>query len=151
MTSDDDKDLSAADALASAASGREAIVRRLSIPWPWDASTALLLGVYMALVAYLSAPWTGVVIALWVVVQTAVNRERVRRTGVVSPGKGRRGFDWIALLMYVAAVPLFVLGIALRSHWNIAPAVAAFVAATLAFLGARRLQRRAIDRALNQS
>ncbi len=151
MESNENEELSAADALASTAAGREAVARRMTVSWVWDACASASLGIYMALVSYVSGAWTAVVVALWVVAFTAINRERERRSGVVAAGRTRRTFDPVQVMVFVVALLLFVLGIAVGNHWAGAPVVTAILATVVMFVGARRIRRRALARIQNPS
>lgn len=149
MENDESPELSPTDALASTHAGREAIARRMSLPWQWDAGEALSIGIFMALIAYARPPWTTIVISGWVIVFVFMVEARRRRTGIVTEGKKRHTFDPRQLLVFVATMTLFVAGLVAGARWwEGTPIVTAAAATGVIFGGYRWINRRAVARLL---
>ena len=147
MESDENEELSAADALARASSGRESIARRVAVPWAWDASMAASIGLFMGLIAYVSNPWTAIVIAFWVIAFARLTQLRERRTGVVADGSTRRTFDMLHVWGGLAALAVFAAGLVVGARWwEPAPVIAAVLATAIVFGALRWVNRRAIAR-----
>ncbi len=138
MESDDDRDLSPEEALASAAVGRDAVARRMYGSWPWDACMAASFGIYMALLSYLSGALAGAVIPAWVVAFKSLRRARQRSTGIVSVGNTRRTLAPFQLVGFGVVLALFPTGIALRHWWPLAPVATSLLASAIIYVGSRR-------------
>ncbi|WP_291378466.1 hypothetical protein [Demequina sp.] len=149
MENDETSELSPADALASTRAGREAIARRIRVPWQWDAGEAVSIGIFMALIAYTSPPWTTMVISGWAIVFLGMVEARRRRTGIVAGGNTRRTFDPLHLVVLVVTLGVFTLGmIAGARWWDGIPVVTAVIAAGVILGGYRWINRRAVARVL---
>lgn len=139
------EELSAAEALASTKTGREAIVRRVATPWAWDAAMAVGVCLFACLIVAFPNPGVflaipGALAAMW------VERARQRRVGVVADGSTKRTFDPVQLWTVGAAVGISWAGLAARTRWDSAPFVAIVIAAAVMFVGLRWVNRRAISR-----
>lgn len=149
MENQENPELSPADALATTRSGREAIARRISVPWQWDAGAAASIGIFMALIAYVSPPWTTIVIAGWTVVYLGMVNTRRRRSGIVAGGNTRRTFDPLHLVVLVVTLGVFTLGMLAGARWwEGIPIVTAALAAGAVLGGYRWINRRAVARVL---
>lgn len=147
MENDEKPELTPADALASTRAGREAIARRISLPWQWDAAEAASLGLFMAAVAYARPPWTTIAIAGWFIAFLCLAEARRRRTGIASAGKTRHRFDPVHVVIFVVAMALFTLGMIAGARWWAGfPLVTAALAAGVILWGYRWINRRTIAR-----
>jgi hypothetical protein len=144
---DEAEELSPAEALANTKAAREALVRRVKVPWAWDASMAVGGGAFVGLV--IRWPQLGSLGAAFYLTFWWLSSVRQRRVGVVSEGKTRRTFDPLQVWMILAVVATFVTGLAVRTRWAATPIVAAVVFAAIVFLGSRWINRRAMARIRN--
>jgi hypothetical protein len=149
MENDENRELSPEDALASAAAGRDAVSRRVYGSWVWDACMAVSLGIYMALLSYVSDVWAGVVIPAWVIAFLALRRARERSTGIVSVGNTRRTLDPFQFVGFGLILVLFPIGISLGNRWIGAPVVTSLLATAIVYVGSRHAGRRAASRMHN--
>lgn len=83
-------ELSPAEALASTEAAREALVRRVDVPWAWDAFTAVGTGLFMWLMVEPPYPWLFLVLAPWPIASVWMRQARQNRVGVALDGVKRR-------------------------------------------------------------
>jgi hypothetical protein len=147
---DEAEELSPAEALASTKVAREALARRVAVPWTWDAFMATSIGV----VLWLSPDFPT--IAPFVVVPCAfvmlwIKRARQWHIGVVSDGRTSRTLDPLHWWVPLVALAVGVTGIWNYDIWAPAAPVAAVLAAAIVYLGFRWINRRAMARIRNAS
>lgn len=143
-SSSEREDLSPAEALASTQAGREAIVRRITTPWSWDAAVAVGAGAFGCLIVafpypagvFLAIP--GALAAMW------VERTRQRRVGVVADGSTSRTFDPVRVWAVGVAVAVCWAGLAASTRWEPAAFIGVVAAAAVMFAGLRWVNRRAV-------
>ncbi len=84
------EDLSPAEALAGTQAAREALVRRVKVPWAWDAFAAAATGLLTWL--FLQPPFTWLVLVpfAWLIVISWMSQARLNRRGVAFDGLRRR-------------------------------------------------------------
>ena len=87
---DEAEDLSPAEALAGTQAAREALVRRVNVPWTWDAFAAAATGLLMWL--FLQPPFTWLVLVpfAWLFFYFWMRQARLNRRGVAFDGLRRR-------------------------------------------------------------
>jgi|GEM_PF-1596163 len=84
------EDLSPAEALEGTQAAREALVRRVNVPWTWDAFAAAGTGLLLWL--FLQPPFTWFVLVpfAWLIVLFWMGQARLNRRGVDFDGLRRR-------------------------------------------------------------
>src|SRR5664279_2405328 len=90
---DEAEELSPADALASTKAAREAVARRVAVPWAWHAFPAVGMGVWTVLIFEPLYWWAYFLLAPWPLALIFMNRERWRRVGVEAGGPTGRTSD----------------------------------------------------------
>jgi hypothetical protein len=137
------EDLSPAEALASTSAARDILVRRVGVPWEWDAFSAAGTGLFMWLVMEPPYPWFILALAPWPIANVLIRQARQNRLGVAFDGLKRRTAgrqQW-----WILGVVLAVWGTAgvLDLVWGqtrVIP-VAAGICAVLLFAFLRRFNR----------
>jgi hypothetical protein len=141
------EDLSPAEALASTKVAREALARRVAVPWPVDALLAVGNGLFLWMVMEPPFPWMLFVIALWPLGSLWVRRAVQRRAGVESEGLKRRVSGRMGCWFLAGTLAVWISAIVLDVGWGITRLVpvAAGVCAVMLYVFFRGINRRAID------
>jgi hypothetical protein len=147
----DHEDLNPAEALATAAAAREALVRRVAVPWTWHAFLALGMGVYLVILAEPHYWWAYVVLAPWPLALVFMKRLRARAVGVEAEGATSRTSDPLRWWLVGAALAVLFAGLVLETRWEHARLVSAVLATVLLFVGLQWLNHRLIARIRNAS
>jgi len=141
----DREDLRPAEALASTKAAREALVRRVNLPWMWHAVMAV--GIFAVECFIVRNPVLGAVGGpAFIVAAVLVTRARERRIGVMSDITRGRDLDAQGWWMTGAAWAFLVLGLLLRERWELGALVAVAASAVTMFAIARRSNSRLIAR-----
>jgi len=136
---DEAEELSPAEALASTKVAQEALVRRVAVPWAWDAFSAAGTGIFMWLLMEPPYPWFMLALAPWPIANVLIRQARQNRLGVAFDGlkrrtAGRQQWWFLGVILAVwgtAGVLDLVWG-----HTRVIPVAAGICAALLfAFLG----------------
>ncbi len=140
------EDLSPADALASTSAAREALVRRVAVPWAWDAFSAAGTGLFVLLVTDPPYPWLILLVAPWPIASVWIRQARQNRLGVELDGVKRRTIGrrlwWFIGIVLAVLIPAAVLDVG----WGITrftPVAAGFCAVML-YVFFRGVNRRVI-------
>lgn len=140
------EDLSPAEALASTNAAREALARRVNVPWAWDAFSAAGTGLFVLLVTDPPYPWLILVVAPWPIASVWMRQARQNRLGVALDGVKRRTIGhrlwWFIGIVLAVLIPPAVLDVG----WGITrfTPVAAGVCAVMLYVFFRGVNRRVI-------
>ena len=147
------KELSPAEALASARAGRDALARRVAVPWWWDAFSAASTGLFMWAVMNPPRPWLPLLLAPWPIASVWMRQARQNRSGVALDGLKRRVSSRMRWWFIGALLGVWVPAGVLDVGWGITRFVpmAAGICAAILFASFRWVNRLVVEAIRNAS
>jgi len=149
---DEVDELSPGEALAGTQAARQALVRRVNVPWAWDAFAAVATGLLMWL--FLQPPFTWLVLVpfAWLIAFFWMRQARLNRRGVDFDGLRRRATRRQKWWYIGVILAVWVTAGLLDPVWGHTPAFAAATGiSTLVLFAFRRSFNRSVLAAIRDA